>query len=98
MIIALLHIVEEYYGGFISFADSIIPGIMLSHFIFINALFILHVIVALTSNKQILVSSVPLLLIINAAIHIISSIVFHAYGPGVITSVFSVYPCLSLLY
>lgn len=90
--IALLHIVEEYYGGFISFVGSIIPGITLSHFLFINALFILYVVVALISDKQILVLSVPLLLIVNAAIHIISSMVFWAYSPGVITSVFLYVP------
>jgi hypothetical protein len=87
VIIALLHIVEEYYGGFIPFVSNIVPGITLSHFLFINALFILYVVVALKSDKRILVLSVPLLLIVNAAIHIISSVVFWAYSPGVITSI-----------
>jgi hypothetical protein len=92
VIIAILHIIEEYYGGFIPFVSNIVPGITLSHFLFINALFILYVVVALISDKQILVLSVPLLLMVNAAIHIISSMVFWAYSPGVITSVFLYVP------
>ena len=92
VIIAILHVIEEYYGGFIPFVSDIVPGITLAHFLFINALFILYVIVALMSNRQILVLSVPLLLIVNAAIHIISFIVFWPYSPGVITSVFLYIP------
>jgi hypothetical protein len=92
IIIAILHIVEEYYGGFIPFINNIVPGITLSQFLFINALFIAYVIVAFISKKQILVLSVPLLLIVNAVIHIIASIVFRAYGPGLITSVFLYIP------
>jgi hypothetical protein len=92
VIIAILHIVEEYYGGFIPFVSNIVPGITLLQFLFINALFVLYVVVALKSDKRILVLSVPLLLTVNAAIHIISSIVLWAYSPGVITSVFLYVP------
>ena len=92
VIIAILHIIEEYYGGFIPFVSNIVPGITLSQFLFINVLFILYVIAAFISNKQMLVLSVPLLLIVNAAIHIIASIVFWAYSPGVITSIFLYVP------
>ena len=92
VIIAILHVIEEYYGGFIPFVSNIVPGITLSHFLFINVLFVLYVVVALISDKQTLVLSVPLLLIVNAAIHSISSIVFWAYSPGVITSVFLYVP------
>lgn len=92
MIIAILHIFEEYFGGFIQFVNNIIPGTMFSHFLFINVLFIVYVIAAFISDKQILVLSVPILLIVNAAIHIFSSIVFWTYAPGVITSIFLYIP------
>jgi hypothetical protein len=84
---AFLHVIEEYYGGFIKFVNTIVPGVMSSQFVFINALFIIYVIIALASNSLLLALSVPFLLIINAAIHIFSTIIFRKYGPGVVTAV-----------
>lgn len=100
IISAIIHVFEEYFGGFLCFVSRLVTGFTLTHFIIINVLFIVYTSVSLFTNKQILFLSVPFLLFINAIIHISGTIIFRTYNPGVITSILFYLPIfiLSIYY
>jgi hypothetical protein len=90
--IAILHVLEEYFGGFVNYINQIVPGVTIFHFVFINILFLGFVVFAVFSSSNFLKLTVPLLLLINAAIHIGGFILFRKYNPGFVTACFCYVP------
>ena len=85
VVCATAHVCEEYFGGFVAYIDYFFPGVTAAHFIVFNALFLLYMF-ALFLKNNVLIVSIPILLLINAAIHMSGLIVFHKYNPGVVTA------------
>src|SRR5690606_14781624 len=68
---ALIHVAEEYWGGFLGLMQQRVPGVTLRQFLIINALFVLLCIIAAVvgTNNLVLSLSVASLILINALIH-----------------------------
>ena len=85
---AIIHVIEEYFGGWLAWTRRFIPGTTMRQFYVINTIFIvLCIAAAAIGNDNLIFSlSVPSLIFINALIHIITTIRMKRYSPGVISS------------
>lgn len=102
---AIVHVLEEYRFGWLAWSRKIIKDVTLWHFILINTLFILICIIGIIVNEKNLVFSFSIvgLLLLNALIHIFSSIIARSYTPGLFSAVLlyvplSTYSCYYALH
>ena len=86
---ALIHVAEEYWGGFLSLIQERVPGMTLRQFLIINALFVVLCVVAaiVRTSGPVLSLSVASLILINALIHIAATVWLRRYAAGVISAV-----------
>ncbi len=100
VVAGLLHVAEEYFGGFPEQMRKVIPGVTLGQFLFINALFILLSLIGVLVSRSYLVFSLSVaeLLVINALIHIGATIRFKGYSPGLATAVLLYLPLAIYAY
>lgn len=89
VVAALIHVAEEYWGGFLSLMQQRLPGVTLRQFLIINALLVLLCIVAAVvgTGNPVLSLSVASLILINAMIHIVATAWLRRYAAGVISSI-----------
>lgn len=89
---AVVHVLEEYFKGFIDQMKSFAPESTKQLFIIVNvvnALFIILCILAAIINKAIPFFSLSIagLLFINAEIHIYATVRHKKYAPGLVSAV-----------
>jgi hypothetical protein len=93
---SIVHVLEEYFAGFVKFTSQIGPfkGMTTKQFIFINSLMFLLEILAIIINMAnvIFTLSVAGLIFFNALIHIGGSIHFKRYFPGIISAIVGYIP------
>ena len=99
VLVAIIHIVEEYLFGFIEIINKFISGITIIHFIVINLLFVSLCITGaiIYSHYQVFGLSVVFLIMINAFIHIMSSLIMKKYTPGTASAVILYIPLAFLI-
>lgn len=85
---AILHILEEYFLGWLEWARNFISGVTLAQFVVINVLFLILTVLAAIMDAQctILRSSVFALVLFNALVHIVPTIRQRQFSPGLITA------------
>ena len=100
LIAALLHIVEEYWGGWLDWVQHYVPGVTLLHFVFVNVVFVfLCVAGAVVGTRNIVFSlSIASLVFINALMHIIPTVLQKHYSPGVVTALLFYIPLAIYAY
>ncbi len=84
--IAILHVLEEYFFGWLTWAKEFVPTVKLSHFIVINALFIALCTVSAIIQNPFLMLSVYALILVNAFVHIGPTILKRKYSPGLVSA------------
>jgi hypothetical protein len=87
-IIASIHILEEWFGGFLSQMEKIIKGVTATQFWMVNAAFLAFCIVAglMHRRRPVLLLSAVALIGVNTLIHTAASVVLGTYSPGLISA------------
>ena len=84
---AIIHILEEYYYGWIDWAKSFVPTVKKSHFIVVNILFVFTCVLAAILQFTELKISIFSLLIINTIVHLVPTIIKGKYSPGLASAI-----------
>jgi hypothetical protein len=86
---ALVHILEEYVGDWVASVQEYVPGVTLRQFAVVNAAFVVLCVAAamVGANCLVFALSVTSLVLINAGIHVLATIVLPSYSPGVMSAV-----------
>ncbi len=97
LLAAIIHVLEEYYTGWLDYAQKYAKNVKKVDFIVINIIFVIIVfistlLVILTQTQTIFNLAVVFLIFINALIHIIPSIVLRRYIPGLISALIGYLP------
>lgn len=89
VVAAIIHVIEEFQGGWLNWAQRYIPGITLSQFLTINTAFVFLCISGALAGSDYPVFSLSIasLIFINALIHIIPALRGRGYTPGLISAV-----------
>lgn len=97
---ALLHIIEEYYFGWLQWVQGFVPGVTVNQFIIVNSLFlVLCIFAAYIGKKKIVLGlSVASLIFINSFFHIVPAAAMGVYSPGMVTAIFLYIPLSVLAY
>lgn len=84
VIAAIVHIVEEYFGGWLNWTRRYMPGVTLAQFVVINVIFVIGcLIAAIVGERNLVVGlSIASLLLVNALIHLLPAIVMRRYTPS----------------
>jgi len=100
LIAAILHIAEEYRGEWLVWVRRYVPGVTLFHFVLVNTAFLLLCVAgAVVGVKNVVFSlSIASLVFSNALMHIIPTVVWKEYSPGVITAVLLYIPLGAYAY
>jgi hypothetical protein len=93
---AALHVTEEALFGWLRWAAHFVPGVTLAQFAVFNALFLGYCVLALALPRPVMRFSVPCLLLINIPVHLVPTLRFRVYSPGLVTAL-GLYLPLSLL-
>jgi hypothetical protein len=100
-----LHVVEEYFGGFVEMMRKFSPlrGMTKSIFLVVNFVFLILCLLAAIINVQVPIYSLSIaaLIFINSFIHIGGAIRVRGYAAGVISAVLFYLPlsiCAYVLY
>ena len=85
---AVVHVAEEYWGGWIDWARRLVPGVTRGQFLAVNALFLaLSLSAALAGRRHLTFSlSVAALLLVNAAVHLVPAARLGRYVPGALSA------------
>ena len=88
LIVSILHVIEEYLGGFVDQMKQFMVGADISEFVSINMTFlILGFIAVIVGSASLIYSlSIAALLFINVLFHIGCSIRLKGYNAGLITA------------
>ncbi len=87
--VSIIHVIEEYNGGFVDQMKQFVPGTDLSQFVSINMTFIVLCFIAVVVGSSNLVYSLSIaaLLFINVMFHVGGSIRLRGYNAGLVTAV-----------
>lgn len=98
---AVIHVAEEYRGGFLTWFPKFSGmRIAMEQFVIVNALFVLLCITAALVPGQAIVLklSVAALIFVNACIHIIGTVRFRRYSPGLVSALLLYMPLAFYAY
>lgn len=86
---ALVHVLEEYLGDWVASVQAYIPGVTLRQFAVVNVAFVILCAAAaiVGMDNPVFALSVASLVLINAGIHVVGTIVLRGYSPGVVSAV-----------
>jgi len=86
--VSLIHVIEEYFGGFVEQMKRFVPDLDLSNFASVNMMFIALGFIAVIVGSASLVYSLSIaaLLFINAFFHIGGAIRLKRYSAGLISA------------
>ena len=93
---ATIHVLEEYFTGWLDWAQELIAVVDLQSFIVFNILFIVLCISAALFDFPVLRLTVICLIGVNALIHIGGSLMKRNYMPGVVSAVIAYIPLTTL--
>jgi hypothetical protein len=87
-VVATVHVLEEYLGGFIEKMAKTVSGISAAQFWIINAIFLAYCMFAASTYRRrpLWLLSALALVGINALIHTAGTIVAFDYNPGVVSA------------
>lgn len=87
--VSIIHVIEEYMGGFVDQMKQFVPGTDLSQFVSINMTFIVLCFIAVIVGSSNLVYSLSIaaLLFINVLFHVGGSIRLRGYNARLVTAV-----------
>ena len=80
---SIIHISEEYFGGWLQWVQRHAKGVTQIQFVFVNSLFVALCIIAAFGTSLIFKLSIASLIFSNALIHIVPTLVFKHYSPGI---------------
>jgi len=83
VVASLIHIFEEYYGGWINWVQKYAKGVKLSHFVMVNLVFVGLCVVASICDSLLFKLSIASLLFANSILHIVPTFIFRHYSPGI---------------
>jgi hypothetical protein len=85
----LVHVLEEYVGDWVGSVQEYMPGVTLRQFAVVNAAFVVLCVGAamVGANCPVFTLSVASLVLINAGIHVVATIILRGYSPGVASAV-----------
>nr|CAP48922.1 putative integron gene cassette protein [uncultured bacterium]CAP49118.1 putative integron gene cassette protein [uncultured bacterium]CAP49119.1 putative integron gene cassette protein [uncultured bacterium] len=95
---SMIHVAEEYLGGWIEWVQKYAQGVKASHFVIVNSIFIATCIAASMSTSNFFKLTIASLIFVNAIIHIVPTVVFKHYSPGLWSAVFLYIPISSYSY
>ncbi len=91
---AMIHIVEEYFSGWIEWAKKTVSSVDLKSFVVVNVLFLLLCAAAAMFDLPVLRLAVLSLIGSNIAVHIAGALRDRGYVPGTISAVFAYVPLM----
>jgi len=96
---ALIHVGEEYLGGWVDWVQSFAP-VTVTQFVIVNAAFVLLCIAgSIVGARSLLFSlSVASLIFINALLHLVMTVITKRYSPGVVSAALLYIPLALLAY
>jgi len=85
---AVVHVIEEWLGGFVAQMSRLVPGVTLTHFWVINAVFIAFCGAASITCRShpVLALSAMALIGVNAFIHLAGALLLQGYSPGLLSA------------
>jgi hypothetical protein len=88
LIVSIVHVIEEYFGGFVDQMKRFVPDLDLANFASVNMTFIILSFIAVIVGSASLIYSLSIsaLLFINALFHIGGAIRLKGYGAGLISA------------
>lgn len=86
LVCAVIHVGEEYVFGWVSWASRYVEGVTVAQFVFINAMFLALCIVGVISSSVVFRLSLAGLIIQNAFVHLVPSLVHWQYSPGLVSA------------
>lgn len=101
MIVAIVHVAEEYFFGWIDFLNNNkddlkikIGEVKFSEFLFLNMIFIVMVVIAaiLKNIVPVYALSIVLLVFVNTFVHVAPSIKLKRYMPGLFSALIGYLP------
>ena len=96
VVASVIHIFEEYYGGWIKWVQKYAKGVTFPHFVIVNFIFISLCIAASICDSLLFKLSIASLIFVNSVIHIVPTFILRHYSPGIWSAIFLYLP-LSLL-
>lgn len=89
LIVSIIHVVEEYFGGFVDQMKRFVPDLDLANFVSVNMTFIVLGFIAVIVGSASLIYSLSIaaLLFINALFHIGGAIRLKGYSAGLISAI-----------
>jgi hypothetical protein len=100
LIVSIIHVIEEYFGGFVDQMKRFVPDLDLSNFASVNMMFIaLGFIAVIVGSASLIYSlSIAALLFINALFHIGGAIRLKGYSAGLISALLLYIPVSTYAY
>ena len=88
LIVSIIHVIEEYFGGFVDQMKQFVPDLDLANFVSVNMTFIVLIFIAVIVGSASLIYSLSIaaLLFINALFHIGGAIRLKGYSAGLISA------------
>lgn len=88
LIVSIVHVIEEYFGGFVDQMKRFVPDLDLANFASVNMTFIILSFIAVIVGSASLIYSLSIaaLLFINALFHIGGAIRLKGYSAGLISA------------
>jgi hypothetical protein len=83
---ALLHVGEDYRFGWIAWAGRFVPGITRAQFLAWNGAFLLLCLLGLLPGPGVFRLSLAGLVLLNALVHLVPSLIQRRYSPGLGTA------------
>jgi hypothetical protein len=83
---AIIHVAEETIYDWVLWANQFIEGVTWSQFAFWNTLFLSFCVIGIVSKNIVLQLSLAALVVTNAFIHLMPSLVHWQYSPGLVSA------------
>jgi hypothetical protein len=89
LVVSIIHVIEEYFGGFVDQMKRFVPDLDLANFASVNMTFIMLSFIAVIVGSASLVYSLSIaaLLFINALFHIGGAVRLRGYSAGLISAI-----------
>ena len=100
LVVSVVHVFEEYYGGFVDQMQHFIPETDLSQFVSVNMTFIMLTFIAVIVGSASLSYSLSIaaLIFINVLFHLGGTIRLRGYSAGLISALFLYLPVSTYAY
>jgi hypothetical protein len=83
---AAIHVAEEYFCGWLAWTAQFVRGVTRTHFVVGNALFLALCVAGVVLPDPAFRLSLAALLLWNALVHLVPTVVRREYSPGVVSA------------